>query len=456
MDDITLLSLRRFFETGATRPEDFRRLQLSKLKSAILKYNQEINDALFTDLHKSPEEIWVTETGLLLAEINKALKNLSSWIKPQKASTNLMNLPSTSKIHRDPLGVVLIVAPWNYPFQLLLVPLVGAIAGGNCVLLKPSELAPATAAITERIIDESFDPEYIKVVLGDGKELVPLMMHSFRFDHVFFTGGLGVGKIIYQLAAAKLIPVTLELGGKSPAIVERDANLTIAAKRIALGKFSNAGQICVAPDYILVHEDVKDHFIKILKQVIVSFYGENPKESHNYGRIINLKRFDQLCSYLTDGTISFGGDHDRSQLFIAPTIMEDVPLNCPLMEEEIFGPILPVFGFRTMEEAKKIIRLNPDPLALYLFTSSLESEKLWMESVSFGGGCVNNADLHFTNYHLPFGGVGTSGIGSYHGKFSFEVFTHAKAIMKTPNWVDPAVKYPPFKGKLPWLKRLVR
>jgi aldehyde dehydrogenase (NAD+) len=456
MSDTTLAAIRHFFETGATRPYDFRIEQLKKLKFAIVKYDQLINDALYADLKKSPEESYATETGLLIAEINTSIKNLHRWLKPQRVSTNLMNLPSSSRIYHDPLGVVLIIAPWNYPFQLALIPLVGAIAGGNCSLLKPSELAPATAAIIERIISELYPPEYIQVVLGDGQQVIPAMMQSFRFDHVFYTGSIPVGKIIYQLAAAQLIPVTLELGGKSPAVVEADANIQIAARRIAIGKFANTGQTCVAPDYVLVHGDIKDQFIEALKKFIIEFFGPESSQSYSYGRIINQKRFDQLEGYLSLGKIVFGGTYDRSNLFMAPTIMEAVPLDSPLMKDEIFGPILPVLSFSTFKEAAEIIKLNPNPLAFYVFTADEKKEKNWIESVSFGGGCVNNADWHFTNHHLPFGGIGNSGVGSYHGKYSFNTFTHAKAIMKTPTWIDPGIKYPPFKGKMAWFKRLVK
>ena len=456
MRETTLAALRRFFETGETRSYDFRILQLRKLKSAILKYEQSINEALYKDLKKSPEESYATETGLLIAEINTTIKNLHRWVKPQRVSTNLMNLPSSSRVFHDPLGVVLIIAPWNYPLQLTLIPLVGAIAGGNCSLLKPSELAPATAAIIERIISEVYPPEYIKVELGEGGQVIPAMMQSFRFDHVFYTGSIPVGKIIYQLAANELIPVTLELGGKSPAVVEADANIPIAARRIAIGKFANTGQTCIAPDYVLVHADVKDQFTEALKKCITEFFGKEPSLSYSYGRIINQKRFDQLIGYLSHGRIVFGGTHDRSSLFISPTIIEDLPLDSPLMKEEIFGPILPVLGFSTHQEATQIIQLNPNPLAFYVFTADEKKEKHWIESVSFGGGCVNNADWHFTNHHLPFGGIGNSGLGAYHGKYSFDTFTHAKAMMKTPTWIDPRIKYPPFKGKLNWFKRLIK
>jgi len=351
---------------------------------------------------------------------------------------------------------VLIIAPWNYPLQLLLIPLVGAIAGGNCVVLKPSELAPATAAVVEKIISATFSPEYIKVAQGDGAVVIPEMMNAFRFDHIFYTGSIPVGKIIYQLAAKELIPVTLELGGKSPAIVEPDADLISTAKRIVLGKYLNAGQTCIAPDYVLVHESVKNKLIDKIKTQIEKFYTSNAATSYDYSKIINERRFEKLLTYLSQGNIIAGGQHDKSTLFIAPTVMDDVSMDSPLMKEEIFGPILPVLGFTTIDEAVNIVQQNANPLAFYLFTSSKKKEKEWIKRVSFGGGCVNNADWHFTNHHLPFGGVGNSGFGSYHGKHTFETFTRAKPVMKTPAWFDPSIKYPPFKGKLKLFKWVIR
>jgi len=454
--DSNLGLIRNYFFSGATKSYSFRKQQLRALKQAVIKYEKEISDALFADLKKSVEETYATETGLLIAEINSALKNLHSWMQPQTASTNLVNLPSSCKIYREPLGVVLIIAPWNYPFQLALIPLVGAIAAGNCVVLKPSELSPFTTAIIEKIIKEIFSAEYVYVVQGDGAEVIPAMMNGFRFDHVFFTGSIPVGKIIYQLAAKDLIPVTLELGGKSPAVIEADANIAVTARRIAVGKFTNAGQTCVAPDYILVDEKIKEKFIKKLKETIVDFFGNDAATSDGYGKIINEKRFVTLQNYLQQGKIIFGGETDRSKLFIAPTIMEDVLLDASLMTEEIFGPILPVYSFATREDALKIIQRNPNPLSFYVFTSDAKKENQWIEQIPFGGGCINNACWHFANHHLPFGGVGKSGIGSYHGKYSFDTFTHNKAVMKTATWFDPKLKYPPFKGKLKLFKLFFR
>ena len=448
--------MRTYFESGAALSYEFRKNQLLQLKQAVLQHEEEIYTALYADLKKSREEAYATELGLLLAEINSAIKNLSKWMRPKSVATDLVNLPSSSKIYRDPLGVVLIISPWNYPFQLLLIPLVGAIAGGNCVVLKPSEFAPATVSVIEKIISKIFSQEYVHVVQGDGAEVIPAMMQLFRFDHVFYTGSIPVGKIVYQLAAKDLVPVTLELGGKSPAVVENDADIAVSVRRIVVGKFLNAGQTCIAPDYVLVHESIKSKFLEKLKQTINLFFGENKMESEGYGKIINEKRFDKLVSYLSDGNIVFGGQYDKSKLFVEPTIIENAPLDAPLMKEEIFGPILPVLGFNSREEALSIIQHNPNPLAFYLFTADSKKEKEWIEAVHFGGGCINNTAWHFTNHHIPFGGIGNSGIGAYHGKSTFDTFTHSKPVMKTPLWFDPSIKYPPFKGKLKFFKWFIK
>jgi aldehyde dehydrogenase (NAD+) len=447
-----LAKLRRYFDSGITRPYAFRAEQLRKLKAAIKKYEKEIEAVLYTDLKKTPEEFWVTETGLLMQEINHTMKHLKEWMQPEKVSTNLLNLPSSSCLYPSPLGVVLIIGPWNFPLQLMLIPVVGAIAAGNCVVMKPSEFAPATASLIEKIIADSLSPDLAIVAQGDGAEVVPAMMNSFRFDHVFYTGSIPVGRAIYQMAAKDLVPVTLELGGKDPCIVEKDADLKTAARRIAVAKFTNAGQMCVSPDYLLVHEEVKDKLLSLIKEAVVKFYGENPAESYGYNKIINEKRFDKLVSYLSQGKIIYGGQYNRSTLFIAPTIMDEVSADAPVMKEEIFGPVLPVFTFREQQEALDIISRNPNPLSFYVFTGSSKKEKEWIEKVQFGNGCVNNAAWQFTNHHLPFGGIGQSGTGSYHGRKSFNVFTHKKAVMKTPAWFDPDIKYPPMKGKLKLLK----
>jgi aldehyde dehydrogenase (NAD+) len=334
------------------------------------------------------------------------------------------------------------------------------MAAGNCIVLKPSEFAPATARVMEKIIIENFPSEYILFVQGDGSTVVPAMMKQFRFNHIFYTGSTSIGKKVYQMAAEQLVPVTLELGGKSPCVVESDANLAIAARRIALTKFSNAGQMCVAPDYALVQGGVRTDFIELLKKNIGQFYSSDAANHYNFGKIVNEKQFDRLIQYLKEGDIIYGGRHDRSRLFIEPTLVE-IPgdknsASNPLLSEEIFGPVLPIIPFDTFEDAKSIILRNPDPLAFYVFTSDRHKERRWIETLPFGGGCINNASWHLTNPNLPFGGRGNSGIGSYHGRNSFEIFSHRKAIMKTPTWFDPSLKYPPFKGKLGIFKKLVR
>jgi aldehyde dehydrogenase (NAD+) len=452
----SLIQMRSYFNSGATRSYAFRKAQLKKLRTAVKSHEQQLHEALYADLKKSPEESWVTETGFLLSGINHTLKHLKSWMQEEKVSTNLLNMPSKSFVVQEPLGVVLVISPWNYPFQLLLTPLVGAMAAGNCVMLKASEFAPATAAVMKRMIEANFDGNYIQLVEGDGAAVIPGMMNNFTFDHVFYTGSTAVGKLIYKMAAEKLVPVTLELGGKSPCVVEADADIKIAAKRIAISKFSNAGQMCVAPDYVLVHRSKKEALVNTLKDIIPRFFGDDTSASYEYGRIINGKQFDRLYEYLSQGKIIMGGRFDRNNLYIEPTIMEEVSLDSAIMKDEIFGPILPIIGFETTAEAKAIIAGNPNPLALYVFTSSRSKEKDWLTTVPFGGGCINNTAWHLTNHNLPFGGRGFSGSGRYHGKYSFDTFTHKKAVMKTPTWFDPAMKYPPFKGKLKLFKMIIK
>ena len=448
--------MRNYFNSGATKSFVFRKEQLQKFRNAVLQHEEALYDALYADLKKSKEEAWVTETGFFIAEINDAIRNLKSWMKPAKVKTNLLNMPSSSYVMSEPLGVVMVIGPWNYPFQLLFTPVIGAIAAGNCIVIKPSEFAPATANVMNEIITKTFDEKYILFVEGDGATVIPEMMNNFVFDHVFYTGSTTVGKIIYQMAAKSLVPVTLELGGKSPCVVESDANIEVAARRIALTKYSNCGQMCVAPDYLLVHDSIKDKLTNALKKSIEKFYTTNPATAYSYGKIINEKQFNRLLNYLQNANIIYGGTHDAAKLFIAPTIIDNVDLSSPVMQDEIFGPILPVITFNTKEEALKIIAQHKNPLAFYVFTQSSTKEREWVDSVAFGGGCVNNASWHLTNYHLPFGGRGFSGTGAYHGKFSFDTFSHKKAVMKTPTWFDPDIKYPPFKGKLKLFKWVIR
>ena len=457
MADIShLKKMRRHFDSGATRSYAFRKEQLKRLKTAIQEHEQELYDALYADLKKSPEEVWATETGMVLAELNTAISNLRDWMEPQSVTTNLLNLPSSSKVMQEPLGVVLIIGPWNYPFQLLINPLIGAIAAGNCVVLKPSEFAPATDKVMQQIIDKTFAPEYILYVQGDGATVIPAMMNHFSFDHVFYTGSTAVGKIIYKMAAERLVPVTLELGGKSPCVVEEDANIKVAARRIAMTKFSNAGQMCVAPDYILVHAAVKDKLVTAIKECIVQFFGNKPEESYSFGKIINEKQFDRIKGYLSQGTVTHGGRTEKTTLFIEPTVLTDISMDGSIMKDEIFGPVLPVISFTSREEAKGIIQQNPNPLSFYIYTASNKKANEWLEAVPAGGACVNNSSWHLTNHHLPFGGRGFSGMGNYHGRYSFDAFSHKKAVMKTPTWFDPAIKYPPFKGKLKLFKWVIR
>jgi aldehyde dehydrogenase (NAD+) len=451
-----LAAMRLYFESGVTKPYAFRREQLLRLKAAVAAHEEEIYAALYSDLKKSKEECWVTENGFFLAELNDILRNLRAWMEPEAVHTNLLNLPSSSRLVREPLGVVLVIGPWNYPLQLLFTPLLGAIAAGNCVVLKPSEFAPATSAVMQKIVESVFEQNHVLYIPGDGAVVIPAMMDRFRFDHVFYTGSTAVGRIIYKMAAEQLVPVTLELGGKSPCVVERDANINIAAKRIVMTKFSNAGQMCVAPDYVLVHASVKDALTKALAEKIRAFFGEQAEESDNYGKLINQKQFNRVIQYLSAGKILYGGRYDAATLFIEPTLLTDVQMDSPVMKEEIFGPVLPVIGYETNAEALAIMAKNPNPLAFYIFTSNSEKEKYWLDAVPSGGACVNNASWHLTNPALPFGGRGFSGTGAYHGKYSFDIFSHTKAVMKTPTWFDPFIKYPPLKGRLKIFKWLIR
>jgi len=450
-----LQSLQQYFETRATQPVAFRKQQLLALKKAVLKYEDELYAALYTDLKKSKEEVWATEIGFFLSELSATLKHLDKWCKLQKVKTNLLNFPSSSFIQYEPLGVVLIIAPWNYPFQLLFTPLIGAIAAGNCVVLKPSEFTPATDTVMKKIIEATFDAYYVLYVKGDGATIVPAMMKGFNFNHIFYTGSTSVGKIIYQLAAEKLVPVTLELGGKSPCVVDETAKITVTAKRIAQIKFSNCGQMCVAPDYILVHHSVKAQLIEELIKYILQFYEEDAAHCYNYGKIINAKQFNRIVNYLKNGTVVYGGKSNIESLYIQPTILDNIDLESSIMQEEIFGPILPIITYNTKQEALDIIKRNPNPLAFYIFSSSKTNQEFWLQNVPSGGACVNNASWHLTNHYLPFGGRGFSGIGNYHGSFSFKTFSHAKALLKTPTWFDPSIKYPPFIGKLWLFKKMI-
>jgi aldehyde dehydrogenase (NAD+) len=448
-------ALKDYFNTGATQTYAFRLLQLERLKKAVMDSEKILYEALHADLKKTDEDAWATEVGFFLSELNHTIKHLQEWMQPKSVATNLVNMPSTSYTIQEPLGVVCIIAPWNYPFQLLFTPLIGAIAGGNCAVLKPSEFAPATAKVMAKIVGDLFPNNYMLYLEGDGATVLPPLLTENRFDHIFYTGSTAVGKIIYKYAAEKLVPVTLELGGKSPAVITADANLRVAARRLASPKFSNCGQMCIAPDYILVPTDLKDKLIKELIIAIQSFYGVDAEASEHYGKIINDKQWLRITSYLSEGEIVYGGKSNREKLFIEPTIMTGVHADAKIMQDEIFGPILPILTYTSKEEALAIIQKNPNPLAFYVFTENKVDEQYWLTNVPSGGACVNNATMHITNHDLPFGGRGFSGTGGYHGKLSYDTFTQTKSVLKTPTWIDPSFKYPPYKGKAWLLKRLI-
>ena len=448
-------ALKDYFSTGATQNYAFRLLQLERLKKAVLDSEKILYEALYADLKKTDEDAWATEVGFFLSELNYTIKHLQEWMQPKSVATNLVNMPSTSYTIQEPLGVVCIIAPWNYPFQLLFTPLIGAIAGGNCAVLKPSEFAPATAKVMAKIIADLFPNNYMLYLEGDGATVLPPLLTENRFDHIFYTGSTAVGKIIYKYAAEKLVPVTLELGGKSPAVITADANLRVAARRLASPKFSNCGQMCIAPDYILVPTDLKDKLIKELIIAIQSFYGVDAEASEHYGKIIYDKQWLRITSYLSEGEIVYGGKSNREKLFIEPTIITGVHADAKIMQDEIFGPILPILTYSSKEEALAIVQKNPNPIAFYVFTENKTDEQYWLTNVPSGGACVNNATMHITNHDLPFGGRGNSGTGGYHGKLSFDTFTHTKSVLKTPTWIDPGFKYPPYKGKDWLLKRLI-
>ena len=439
---------------GVTKPIDFRKEQLKNLKT-LLKENEEVlTDAVHMDFKKPAFETFGTEIGLIIGEINYALKNLDDWLAPEKVPTSLVNFPSENYILKEPYGSVLIIAPWNYPVQLSLLPLVGALAAGNTAIIKPSELTPHTSSALSDLITLYFPSDIVAVCEG-GVETSSTLL-ELDFDYIFFTGSTRAGKIIMQKAASRLIPVTLELGGKTPCIVDETADLEISAKRIAWGKFLNAGQTCVAPDYLLVHPSIKEEFLKELKSAITSLYGEDPEQSEDYPRIINEDHFNRLSSFLGDGEVAFGGQKNAEANYIAPTILDEITWNDSIMQDEVFGPILPVLTYSDLKDAVTQIRNAPRPLALYIFTNDEDTEKYFLEHVSFGGGAINDTIAHLGNHHLSFGGVGSSGFGSYHGKASFDSFSHQKSIMKKSFLVDIPIRYAPYDGKMKWLKTIFR
>ena len=429
---------------------------LRKLKKVIKKYEDEIIDALNKDLGKHIFESYSNEVGFLYGSIDFAIKNLKRWTKVIRVKNDAAQIPGKSYIYRSPYGQVLIIGPYNYPFQLTIEPLIGAIAGGNTVIIKPSEYAAATEAIIEKIIKETYEDKYIAVVTGDYKVNSELL--DLQFDYIFFTGSVNVGKIVMEKASKHLTPVTLELGGKSPVIVDNTAHLKISAKRILWGKLTNAGQTCVAPDYILAHEHIYDDFIYELKNTIKDFYGEDIKNNKEFGRIINSKHMNRLNNILEKDKdkIIVGGEVDFEQRYISPTIMKDVTLDDAIMEDEIFGPILPVIKYNGMEDLKYYISKHKNPLALYVFSEDEEFCEDVITRFSFGGGCVNDTISHMASAHLPFGGVGTSGMGNYHGKASFDAFTHAKSIVKKSTKIDLKLVFPPYKEKVNLIKKIMK
>ncbi|HDJ3361301.1 TPA: aldehyde dehydrogenase [Staphylococcus aureus] len=441
-----------FFNTQQTKDISFRKEQLKKLSNAIKSYESDILEALYTDLGKNKVEAYATEIGITLKSIKNARKELKNWTKTKNVDTPLYLFPTKSYIKKEPYGTVLIIAPFNYPFQLVFEPLIGAIAAGNTAIIKPSELTPNVARVIKRLINETFDANYIEVIEG-GIEETQTLIH-LPFDYVFFTGSENVGKIVYQAASENLVPVTLEMGGRSPVIVDETANIKVASERICFGKFTNAGQTCVAPDYILVHESVKDDLITALSKTLREFYGQNIQQSPDYGRIVNLKHYHRLTSLLNSAqmNIVFGGHSDEDERYIEPTLLDHVTSDSAIMQEEIFGPILPILTYQSLDEAIAFIHQRPKPLSLYLFSEDENATQRVINELSFGGGAINDTLMHLANPKLPFGGVGASGMGRYHGKYSFDTFTHEKSYIFKSTRLESGVHLPPYKGKFKYIK----
>jgi len=432
---------KRFFASGKTPDIRFRIDNLKKFKSTIVRYEKKITDALWVDLHKSYEEAWLTEISIVLLEIDNHISHLNRWVKSRRVSTPLFNLPSSGKIIYEPLGIALIIAPWNYPFQLLMNPLIGAISAGCCAVLKPSPYTPTVAGVMEEMILETFEPGFVGIVQG-GRDTNRILLEK-RFDIIFFTGSPSLGKIVMKAASGFLTPVVLELGGKSPCIVDKDARIGVAAKRIAWGKTINAGQTCIAPDYLFVHESVKEELIAKIEEHIEKMYGPNIRESKYFARIVNLKAIERLQGLLFHGKIIYGGEVDPGERFIAPTIIDEVSPDFPVMQQEIFGPILPVMTFSDITEVISYVNAHEKPLAFYYFGGNTGAKNILLKTTS-GGGCINDTLMHVANHRLPFGGVGNSGMGKYHGYDSFLSFSNRRAIVTTPTWIDIAMRYAPF------------
>ena len=447
-----LTSQKAFFRTQKTKNLKFRKLNLEKLKKLITENEEILYEAIEKDFGKSKFETYITEISFILKDIDYYLKNLNSLSKPKKVKTNLANQFGTSKIYSEPLGCILVIGAWNYPYQLSLSPLIAALAAGNCCILKPSEVAENTMKAMAKLINENFDSDYLTVFEGGIDETTEIL--KLKFDKIFFTGSTKVGKIVYKAAAENLTPVTLELGGKSPAIVTKNADLDIAAKRIVWGKFLNAGQTCVAPDYILAHENIQNELLEKLKFYINKFNYE--ANSEQYTKIINQKNFNRLVKLINYDKIYIGGNFEENNLYIEPTILQNIDWNDEVMKEEIFGPILPVIAFNDFDYILNEILQHEKPLAAYLFSNNSKEKENFTNTLSFGGGCINDVVMHLGNEKLPFGGVGNSGIGSYHGKYGFETFSHQKAILDKKTWGEPDLKYPPYsQNKIKWMKKLL-
>ncbi|MDY8138595.1 aldehyde dehydrogenase family protein [Aquimarina sp. 2201CG5-10] len=443
---------RSFFNTNATKDIAFRIKELKRLKNVLQQNESFIYSSIYQDFKKSEYETYVTELSIIYHEIDLALIKIKKWSKRKRASVGLANLPGKSYIIPEPFGTVLIIGAWNYPYQLSIAPAVAAIAAGCTVILKPSEVPSNTSKAMAKIINQNFDPKFFKVIEGGVKETSELL--SIKFDKIFFTGSATIGKIIYQAAAKYLTPVTLELGGKSPAIITKDVNIDMTAKRLVWAKFLNAGQTCIAPDYVLVESSIKDKLLEAIKDQIKK--ADYKVENQNYTQIINHKNFDRLVEMIDPDKIYLGGDHKKDDRIIPPTVLKDIEFSDKSMQDEIFGPILPVLSFDNIEEAIKKVKTLSKPLSCYVFTKNKSIKNKILNEVSFGGGAVNDAVMHFTEQSLPFGGIGDSGIGNYHGKYGFETFSHYKSILQKPFWVELNLKYAPYSAvKLKWLKRII-
>nr|WP_314839459.1 aldehyde dehydrogenase [uncultured Flavobacterium sp.] len=431
-----------------------RKESLKKLLQVIINHEEAIIKALYDDFKKPAFEAVLTETNYVISDLKETIKNINSWAKPKKVRSSILNFPSSDYIYSEPYGHVLILAPWNYPFQLALCPLVAAVAAGNKVTLKPSELTPNTSHIISKIISETFAVKDVVVITGDATVATQLL--SKRWDYIFFTGSVSVGKIVAQAAAVHLTPVTLELGGKSPCIVDETADLELSARRIVWGKIINAGQTCVAPDYILVHQKVKKEFATYLIQEIEKALGTNPEQSPDFARIVNFKNWQRLNDLLSNETIIYGGQTNKDTLYISPTLLDEPKSTSPVMNEEIFGPILPILSFQNKTDVEKVIKSFEKPLALYIFSTNKSFTDEILQKYSFGGGCVNDTVVHLVNNRLPFGGVGNSGMGAYHGKLSFDIFSHKKAIVKRGTWLDLPIRYAPYNEKLKTIRKILK